>query len=240
MQQRVKLKFSSIITLVLVTLVVVVCLSLAFWQWQRALDKERLTLQQEQQLELTATQVFTLPAEQNNGLSTSITGHFLESFVWFLDNQVLDGQVGFDVLTLFKLKDDKSSKKLLLNLGFIAAKNGRQIPKVTLSNKEVSINIQIKSQDLAGFTLASHPNMNVTQPQLLQYIDLEFLSKASTETIYPVVAYQQGNKALVAQPHYQHVVMPAQKHMAYALQWLLIAFAAAIIAYFAIKKGKNT
>ncbi|NOU52755.1 SURF1 family protein [Pseudoalteromonas sp. JBTF-M23] len=239
MQQRVKLKSSSVITLVLVSLVVLVCLILALWQWQRALDKQQLIYQQQQQLGLNSKQILTLPPQSNNGLSTTITGQFIEPFVWFLDNQVLDGQIGFDVLALLRLSSD-TDKQVLVNLGFIAAKQGRQTPIVKLPTHQVSLDVLIKSQDLVGFTLATQPNMNSEQPQLLQYIDLAFLSQSSQETIYPLVAYQQGEKPILAKPHYQHVVMSADKHKAYALQWLLIAFAAAVIAYVAIKKGKQS
>ncbi|MBD1582024.1 SURF1 family protein [Pseudoalteromonas sp. S16_S37] len=239
MQQRVKHKSSSVITLVLVTLVVLVCLALAYWQWQRAIDKQMLTHQLDKQLKLNSVQMLELPAEQNNGLSSVITGHFVRPFIWFLDNQVLDGQVGFDVLALLRL-NSKTDKTVLVNLGFVAAEQGRKTPVVELPSHEVTLDILIKSQDLVGFTLASEPSMNSEQPQLLQYIDLEFLSEFSQEVMYPLVTYQQGVQPIVAKPHYQHVVMSADKHKAYALQWLLIAFAAVVIAYVAIKKGKQS
>ncbi|CAM4087526.1 SURF1 family protein [Pseudoalteromonas byunsanensis] len=238
MQQKVKLKFSSVITLLLVTIVICTCLALAAWQWQRAQDKAHLLAQQEKQLNFAAEQVLALPASQNNGLLTTINGRFLPSFIWFLDNQTLNGQVGFDVLALFAL-NGFTQKKVLVNLGFIRPISERQIPNIELPEQQVSLQVVIKSKDIAGFTLAPEPSMDPIQPQLLQYIDIDFLSMRTDEQIFPLVAYQHGSSPIIATPHYTHVVMPPQKHKAYALQWLLIAMAAALVAYFAIKKGEH-
>ncbi|WP_105166882.1 SURF1 family protein [Pseudoalteromonas sp. T1lg23B] len=238
MQKKVKLKSSSVITLVIVIIVICTCLALAAWQWQRAKDKAHLLAQQDKQLNLTAEQILALPAQQNNGLFTTIKGRFLPSFVWFLDNQTLNGQVGFDVLALFALSG-YTQKKVLVNLGFIRPLRERQIPSITLPEQSLSLQVVIKSEDIAGFTLASEPSMDAIQPQLLQYIDIDFLSERSDEQIFPLVAYQYGSNPILANPHYTHVVMPPEKHKAYALQWLLIALAAALVAYFAIKKGEH-
>ncbi|OHU86341.1 MULTISPECIES: SURF1 family protein [Pseudoalteromonas] len=238
MQQIVKLKSSSVITLVLVTIVICICLALAVWQWQRAQDKAHLLAQQEKQVNLTAEQVLALPAQQSNGLLTTISGRFLPPFVWFLDNQILNGQVGFDVLALFAL-NGYNQKRVLVNLGFIQSLSKRQTPSISLPEHQLSLQVLIKSENLAGFTLASEASMDPTQPELLQYIDIGFLAKQTDEQIFPLVAYQQSNNPIIASPHYTHVVMPPEKHKAYALQWLLIAVAAAVVAYFAIKKGAH-
>ncbi|CAH9054166.1 hypothetical protein PSECIP111951_01928 [Pseudoalteromonas holothuriae] len=237
MQQRVKLKSSSVITLVLVTVVIFSCLALALWQWQRAADKQQLQQQQDLQLGLSAIQTLSLSAAKNNGLSTILKGRFSSHLIWFLDNQVLNGKAGFDALALFTL-NDYPNKKVLVNLGFVEALGMRKTPSISLPEHEVSLEVIIKSKDIKGFTLASKSNMNIQQPQLLQYVDLEFLSRSTQQSLFQLVAYQQGVDAIVAIPHYQHVVMPADKHRAYALQWLLIAVAAGAIAFFAIKRGK--
>jgi len=220
----------TILSIILGTLVVMTCLGLSYWQFSRASEKQK-----QQQIfsgnEITLKE-FIDSFEQNvktvNGRVINLSGRLDASNTWFLDNQIVDGQVGVDILTLFKIDDLPHS--ILVNLGFISVPN-RTLPEVVLPSSPVTLQFLIKSENLKGFSLSSVAQD--PRSARLQFIDTDFLETSAGKKIYPAVLYQQTvhGQADFAQPHYKAVVMSPEKHQAYALQWFLIATAAAIIFY---------
>lgn len=233
MREVSKYKLSSLLATATVFVIVVVCLSLAMWQWQRA-ENKALLLGQEgvilTQETASLESVFADSIETIHSAKFKVSGAFLADQVWFLDNKIVEGRPGYDLITLFQANhlDDV----LLVNLGFIAAPALRTLPSIRLPEEDVELELQIKSKDIKGFTLASQPAMNANSHNLLQYLDLSYFTTLTGLTIYPFVTYQLGNTITVAVPHYKAVVMSPQKHRAYALQWLLIGLSAAVIGYF--------
>lgn len=222
--------WKSLVAYIACFTVVITCMALSYWQLSRAYEKQqKLALFIDNKI--TNESLYdSLNKDINtlNGREVSISGYFNTQYIWYLDNQILDGRVGVDILTLFK--PQQLSKYFLVNLGFIPISH-RGLPDVSLPSNEVRLNLLIKSDGLKGFTLSSvamDPNS-----QRLQFIDTSELMSLSKKAIFPAVFYQQdiNDQALIAKPHYNPVVMSPQKHHAYALQWFLIALAAAFIFY---------
>ena len=161
-------------------------------------------------------------------------GYFDTNNYWLLDNQIYNGQVGYDLLALLKLSDE--SRFLLVNLGWVKAERSREIlPNVTIPSGKFTLTAQIKEDNLSGFTLAN----NNTQSDLakrIQIIDLQALSSQSQRPLVDYMAYRQGGEDEIAAPHYEAVVMSPEKHYAYSVQWFLIAIACVVVAIFASKK----
>jgi surfeit locus 1 family protein len=224
-----------------VIVVVSVCLKLAFWQWERA--DEKLQIIQQAELLKSTEHIDTMlerfeDMNDVHGMKTSITGTFLQNKYWFLDNKVVNNKIGYDLITVIKVKS--SMNYLIVNLGFIEAPAVRSLPRVTLPQREITLNTIIKSKDFKGFTLANSPNQEGTSTHLIQYLDISYLAKSSGVKLFPVIAYQTGLSPVIAQPHFSIVVMPPEKHKAYALQWLLLAICGAVIGVYAYKKQGNT
>ena len=231
-------KFSSIITICVVVIVVLVCVRLGFWQLERATHKQ-------QQLASIATlqthgvmswqQMLKLPSNWNKtGLLVELTGHFINDEYWLLDNQVYNGQVGYDLLAL--LKPNNETHAILVNLGWIKAPLSRDtLPKVTLPKHAFTLTAQIKENNLTAFSLESKTN-NIDLPKRVQTIELNKLSEQSQQLLVNFMAYRQGSGDAIGIPHYTAVVMSPQKHHAYAVQWFLIALACVLVAIFASKK----
>lgn len=237
-----KQKLSSIFIICVVIVVVLVCLRLGYWQMQRAEAKT-------QQLAHIASvqaqgvmqwpQVQALPSDWNKtGVQATLTGTIDNDYYWLLDNQVYQGQVGYDVLTLFKPATSK--KPLLINFGWVKAPISReQLPAIELPNQPITINVQLKQGKLSGFTLDNASANKLGEdswPKRVQTIDLQLFTKQAEQTMVDFIGYRQGAGDELGIPHYQAVVMSPQKHYGYAVQWLLIALACVVVAIFASKR----
>lgn len=226
----------------MVMIVVLVCLRLSYWQLQRA-DSKAQQLTQIASLQdkgvMNWQQMQQLPNEWNKtGLQLLLTGTLIPNYIWLLDNQVYQGQVGYDVLVLLRLENNEHI--LLVNLGWVKAPISReQLPSIKLPHTSISLHLQLKQGNLKGFTLqGADQNHSNGWPRRVQFIDLESFILQSSEAMVDFIGYRLGAGDDIATPHYEAVVMSPDKHRAYALQWLLIAVACVVVAIFASKKRK--
>ncbi|TMP25260.1 hypothetical protein CWB99_20975 [Pseudoalteromonas rubra] len=230
-------KVSAYCTFLAVSVVVCTCLALSVWQWQRAAQKSYLI--EKRQSDQAPHEFNALTDLQNQaaleGKQFRIRGYFDESRYWLLDNQIVDGLPGYDVVALFR--PEYRDEWLVVNLGFVPATQSRTVlPKVELPALQQTIDVEFKIGKWAGFTLATQPDLNATQPQLLQYLDHAFFISQTQRSVAPTLAYVSRPVTTAILPHYEAVVMGPEKHRAYALQWFLLAVAAMIIPYFAFKR----
>ncbi|MBU2972705.1 SURF1 family protein [Pseudoalteromonas sp. C2R02] len=241
----------SFISLILVILVVSLCFYLAEWQMQRAENKQQrldyIAVMQNKG-ELDWAKLNNLPATFNKtGLQLKTTGKLDSHKYWLLDNRTLNGRAGYDVITIFYPSISNSlpfnpvnkQQALLVNFGWIPQGESRnQLPKIQLPKQEITINVQLKQGDLAGFYLSDAGLTAQGWPKQIQFIDIHMQTEQSSQQLVSYMAYAMDKNPL-AQPHYQSVVMPPEKHHAYALQWLLIGFAALGIFIFAVRSQNN-
>ena len=225
----------------MVVIVVLVCVRLGFWQLERGEQKQqKLSAISKLQTQgvMSWQQLLNLPKDWNKtGVLVQLTGRFVEGQYWFLDNQVYNGQVGYDVLAL--LKPNNATRPILVNLGWVKAPMSRDsLPKVTLTGDVFTLNAQIKENNLSGFSLEDETT-SADLPRRIQTIDLNRLGNQSQQSLINFMAYRQGAGDDIAIPHYKAVVMSPQKHNAYAVQWFLIAAACIVVAVFASKKRIN-
>jgi cytochrome oxidase assembly protein ShyY1 len=226
-----------IISTCLTLIVIITCLTLANWQHHRAQDKQQrldnISAIQAQGL-MSWHELSQLPKRVNKtGIKLQLTGQFQSKEYWLLDNRVFQQQVGFDVLTIFKPAQSKQA--FIVNLGWVKAPKSRdQYAQVKLPTDNITLKIQLKQGDLAGFYLQTQQPNNSGWPKRIQYIDLASMQQESGRQFLGFMGYS-SEKMFALQPHYQPVVMPPEKHLAYALQWLLLAIAALLVFVFAVK-----
>ncbi|KPZ54968.1 MULTISPECIES: SURF1 family protein [Pseudoalteromonas] len=238
---RRKQKLSSFIALCVVVAVVLVCVRLGYWQLARAEQKQQqLTAIANMQTQgvMSWQQLQAMPSKWNKtGVEVELVGKIINQQYWLLDNQVYQGQVGYDLLVLFK--PSQASGVLLVNLGWVKAPISRsELPNIQLPKSTLTFKAQIKEQNLASFNLQTNSTKQDFQKRI-QSIDLQKLSKQSNQSLFNFMAYRQGTGDALAIPHYTAVVMSPQKHQAYAVQWFLIALACVVVAIFASKKRTN-
>ncbi len=214
--------------LVLITLAAFLLLiKLAWWQWQRSTEKEA-QLQQiqswQQQGPLSWSDAYQKSSAEIDGAPLQGVAHWLAPFVWLIDNQIWQGKAGYDVLVPVQLSHN--TPVLLVNLGWVAAPAGRsQLPHIKVPAEFVLDGV-LRTR-LAGLRLGQNLEDQGQWPMRLQTVEPELLESQIGLQLYSGVFYQQQTPFIY---HYKAVVLPPEKHRAYAVQWLLLAIAVLIVA----------
>jgi surfeit locus 1 family protein len=223
---------------VVVTLIsFAILLKLAFWQLDRGEQKQqRLTqIAHYQQFEhMSFANLLKVREDyEPTGITIKTQGVFATPATWLLDNKVVKGQVGYDVLLAFKPNVD--DKWLLVNMGWLKGDyaNRSILPEVIVPTGNVTLEAYVKAKDLSAFALSEVSANSQQWPQRIQQINFDTLEKQSKLTFYPFMLYAEQSEEFGFTHHYEPVVMPPEKHQAYAVQWFLLALAVLIVFIFA-------
>ncbi len=219
----------------LITLTVfAILIKLGHWQLQRAAEKT-IKISQLEQLQqqgaINWQQLAVLSATEADGVLFSGTGLWLAPYIWLLDNQIVEGKVGYDVIV--PVQHTAQSQPLLVNLGWIAAGSSRaELPEIKLPT-QLQLDGLVRSK-VGGFRLG--PNTEKEGwPQRIQQPELEQMAAQLPIQPAPFLLYQQGDSPFL--PHYQAVVMPPEKHHGYAFQWFMLAVAVVAVAIAAARRS---
>lgn len=216
-------------------------IKLGFWQIDRALEKEQRQqhineLSQRQALSL--AQVLTLSGLQDgiNDLPIQLKGDFVGDKVFLLDNQPNKGRLGYRVYQIIESNGDA----ILVNLGWVQGSIDRNIlPEIspitgqhTITGhvREVEVGIQLQAQNLT----------NPSWPLRVQQIELDKFSQLIDKKLLPFVVYLDKKETIGYIKNWQPIVMPPEKHRAYAFQWFSLALAwISLMVWAAIKMAKK-
>ena len=202
-----KLSFNPVYSLIMM-LGIGICLIAANWQF-------------------TKSQFYMAPVAQ----SVHMTGQYLNDYTHYLDNQTLNGQAGYAVITPFKY----DSSVYLVNRGFISYENRTELPHVPSVTGTVEITGILK-ENLKPLLL----NESLQDPIFLrvQFINNKHFSMMLNQNVSEKIFLVQEGEGLLnpfpeSQPYLNH-----HRHMGYAIQWGLLAIAGLIIWFIAsIKRG---
>lgn len=236
-----KLKQLSWPMVLFTMLVFSLLIKLGFWQSDRALEKEQRQQrisELSQQQALTLTQVLALRdlPDGINDLPIELDGVFVEDKVFLLDNQPDEGRLGYRVYQVMTTND----YAVLVNLGWVQGSIDRNVlPAVTAMTgqhlitghvREVEVGMQLQAQNLA----------NPSWPLRVQQIELDKFSPLITKKLLPFVVYLDKTEAIGYKKNWQAIVMPPEKHRAYAFQWFSLALAwISLMIWAAIKMSQN-
>ncbi len=214
-----------------------ILINLSWWQYSRAHDKT-LQLQHLAQLQakgaLAPEQLPGLASTAVDGAPLRGTGRWLQPALWLLDNQIVEGKVGYDVI--IPVQAQGLPQTLLVNLGWIAAGERReQLPQPDIP-PELQLDGLLRTKVDGLLLLGQNIEDNGRWPVRIQQVDYAALGSQSGRQLYPALLYQQQHTPFV--PHYQSVVLPPEKHRGYALQWFLLAIAVLGVALAASHQGK--
>lgn len=222
------------VVILAVMLMMAVCVKLGFWQWHKAEQKQAIT----QALTHGKHNVVALLAEQLDAASVEalhtrtvqLTGHYLANYSFFLDNQVMQEQAGFNVVTPFLLDDGHTA--ILVNRGWVAGfANHQQIPVVATSSAQQTVRGMLWHQRKTAFRL-DKPEQHWNQVQ--QVIDFNHLQQHIPYTLVPS-AILKLDPAVVQDGFARHWEVPAgqvEKHLSYAYQWFGFALASLLIGLY--------
>ena len=216
----------------LVTLLVFVGLiKLGLWQTARAQEKIHRLARIEQlkhqdalsimQVTKIAAQTKTHLNEAINDLPVKVSAEFDNKHVFLLDNQVEKNALGYRVFQIAHTK----KVSFLVNLGWVVGSINRQeLPQFTPVSGTQTFKGHIRKME-RGVVLQEQNFDKVSWPLRVQQIETEKLSPLIGEKLLPFVVYLDKNETLGFVKNWHPVVMPPEKHQAYAFQWFSLASA---------------
>jgi surfeit locus 1 family protein len=201
---------------------------LAVWQLHRAAEKAKL-LQRLEQIQVDGfigvEKILSMPPAMADGLNVKAKAQRLSPTMWLLDNQVVKGHVGYDVIVPVRFTG--TTRLVLVNLGWVAAPISReQLPAIEIP-AEFEVEGILRTH-FGGIRLGQNVENKGQWPMRIQQLDLGALATLLKQPLYAGIIYQLQNSPYTA--HYQAVVMPPERHKAYALQWFLLAIAVMAVA----------
>jgi len=217
-----------VVGLCLTLLAIAIMARLGIWQLERMEEKSlRLAsiAQKKDNGPLSLAALNTLDQDIQD-YPVGVNGRVSADFLIYLDNQIENGRVGYQVLAPV-ITD---AGQVLVNFGWVAATTSRQeLPAVTLpdqlSNAEGVIRIPTDNP------VIRETATRLDEGQLLlQQIDMAHVEQVTRQTFLPFVVQLSTPEDPRFVRNWQPVVMAPEKHLGYAIQWFGLAIAAAVIA----------
>jgi len=204
---------------------------LGFWQLDRADQKQEL------QRSLTALEhPITVAQGQGPELSVlkdfqrvTLNSRFIKPFMWFKDNQVVMGKVGYDAIGLIR----QGTQLLLVNRGWFASHGQRDpLPVIDWVNGDVALTGRLVPVQPNPYQLGV--DVYTSQyPQLVQGMVPAQLAPhigASMDgALLPWVLILDAPGEATLTPHWRASSMTPDKHLAYAWQWFGLALTLSIL-----------
>ena len=228
-----------------------ILIGLGFWQLQRA--DEKRTLQQSLELEQAKAPVPILSLQNPqfskvlpmsfNYRQVIASGHFLRDYYWLLENKTVNGRIGFEVVMPYVIASEGLLEQsaytiVLVNRGWVQGGGHRgELPQLVTPSGPVEIvgQVALPSTNVlhAGAEVEAQWPKRVLGVQPEAFIEALKQEDARWQTVLPFVLYLSEHSTGVLTPNWTPVVMPAYKHVGYAVQWFSMALALLVLTLFA-------
>ena len=228
------------------TLVTFVCVVIMFalgnWQLQRAEQKtvRLLAIEQAAKTEqVDLQQVISGKIDKMLDMPVNFEGTVDAERFFLLDNKIHKGRVGYQVLVPMQTY----SGTVMANFGWVAATNSRDIlPNIQIDDKKIRY-AGVISLPLDNIMVKETAVIDGEWPKVIQQVDLTIIQQHYKKEVLPFVVLLTAVENSLFIRDWQPVVMAPEKHMAYAAQWFLLAFAGLVVFIIAqrnkLKRKKN-
>ncbi|MEP7705637.1 SURF1 family protein [Paraglaciecola sp. 25GB23A] len=216
-----------IVATLITFLAVVIMFALGLWQLQRADEKNQRQNMIAQASSSDPLQIETAKqmGESARDFPVRLLGLADSQRYFLLDNRIQEGRVGYEVLTVV----NSQQGNVVVNLGWLAAPALRaDLPQVSIASEQQTYEGMLSIPQKNNF-ISETAVSNQQWPKLLQQIDVTFMEQIYGQELLPFVILLDESSDSDFVRKWQPVVMPPEKHIAYAIQWFLLAFAALII-----------
>ena len=229
----------SFISFLFYLMVVTLLISLGFWQLGRAdekkvfLEKQKISAEKDN---IDIKSALTTIPEDLRYRKIELTGEYDEQHQFLIDNQIVNGQAGYFVMT--PLKIDGVNKTVLVNRGWVALNKDRQIlPKLSVTTLNTTLKGRINNFPVVGIRLAGAEIPTEGWPSVVQVVDINILSKKLSVSLLPfqIELNAEMNNGYKREWK-KSTIMPPEKHIAYAVQWFGLAITLTVLfIWFSIK-----
>lgn len=216
-------------------------IGLGVWQLHRAEDKKTIQeswRRQQAQLPVPFAEIQDLP--QSNFRRVSVRGEFDVEHYWLLENQIMDGKLGYGVLMPFRVSDggQNAGSLLMVNRGWLPADAYRaQLPAVVTPEGPVEVTGSLVQPSNNQFI--NEPSGQAQGwPRKILEVDLDILAEQLNslgyeETLHDQLLQIDPDSVAAFAVNWQPTNMSASKHTGYAVQWFSMAFALLVLTVFA-------
>lgn len=210
---------------------------LGFWQLGRAEEKRQFIDKQSLSGAMDVVELSSLIGQEGiRYRKIKVRGQFDQHHQFLIDNQVVNGKVGYFVLTPFKI--DGTNQSVLINRGWVAlTKDRRILPIVRMNSKKALILGQINDFPVVGLRLAGAEIPTKGWPSVVQVVDSRILAK---KLEYPLLPFQIELDEKMPDGYLRSwkalSIMSPEKHIAYAIQWFGLAITLTVLFIWFSKK----
>ena len=213
--------------------------SLGQWQISRAQYKDNLQQKIAERQNKAPIGYNELPYEVEDRifLPVVISGTYDSRHSILFDNRIVDGTVGYDVYSPFRLKNGET---VLVNRGFIAqGKSRMELPDFDTPSGTVKIQGLLEQPPSKGLVLAENLHEGNQWPAVLQYIDIPELESKLDYQLMNMIVRLAENEAGGLKYHQPVVNLDSAKNNGYAFQWFAM-MSALLSLYFVVNTKKRT
>ena len=215
------------ISLLLFVTILGLLIGLAGWQWHRFREKRALeelagARAGESRLLLSAS---TQDRPDLYERKVKLIGCYDQNHQILIDNQVYRGMAGYYVLTPFRMQ--ASTVLILVNRGWIALGADRnKLPPLPVQRECTEIKGTVEHFPSVGMRLQGDDIPTAGWPSVVQVVNVAILSQRLGLSISPYqVLLDAAMDDGFVREWKKKPVLSAQRHLAYAFQWLMLALA---------------
>ncbi len=201
---------------------------LGLWQLDRAAEKRHWMAELERRGAQTLN--WPLTVEALAGYRLEVAGRWLPERALLLDNQVLEGRVGYRWLVPVEVSQD--TPWLLVDLGFVPAPSLREtLPVLPALPERSTVMGRLRQPGANRLSDGLQPErVHPSGPLRVQALNWPALAQLWQHPVVPALLWlQQPSELGFARP-WQPINLAPEKHQAYALQWFSLAAACLLVS----------
>jgi surfeit locus 1 family protein len=198
--------------------------SLGFWQLGRAEEKREIAHRFEERRSLAPTSLEELRGSAD-GLAyrrVVVQGEFLQGRDFLLDNRIVQGRYGFEVISPLRLAG--SGQLVLVNRGWIAGDSSRRVvPQIPSPEGEVKLEGTIYVPPGKPYTLGesimSSGAADTNWPRLVLALEVTEMAAMLKQLVYPYTVRVRAGETGALTVDWPLLNISPAKHVGYAVQW---------------------
>lgn len=222
---RCNLKFAALVLVLLPVL-----LGLGFWQLQRADEKAgELARVAAQRAGGPVSLEMIDPADVSalDARLVELEGRYLPDYPFLLDNRILRGRVGYELLMPF---EDRSGRTVIVNRGWLEAPPTREeLPPFDTPTGTLVLRGEFH---VSSSRFSSGLQATASWPRVVQAVELPAMARYLRRELYPAVVRLQAGEPGFSEAEWPRVNITPEKHRAYAAQWFGMALALLLVFVF--------
>ena len=210
-----KLKLSLLVCCLLPLLV-----GLGVWQLSRYQDKQTLEKMYDERRQLPPFPLSKLDDYPDPlYLPVEVTGRFDTAQYFLLDNQVWQGQVGYELIMPLQTSD---GQWLLVDRGWIPMSDRSVLPEIT-TNRDLQVIQGITYRSFGKPFLLSEDHWSPDWPKRIQAVNFQRMRDALGYPIPALTLVMNPGQSDAKRMRPLTLNMKSDKHLAYAFQWFAMA-----------------